>query len=100
MTIIQTGSANASNTNLLKVERPYYEQEQLNNDLKYCKPDGQGSSLGNCLNNVRCGKIFKQLFPVLNWMSSYNVKQDIVGDIISGCTVAVMHIPQGMYPNK
>lgn len=34
-------------------------------------------------------------FPIFSWLCSYK-KDDFVGDLISGCTVAIMHIPQGM----
>lgn len=95
MTIMQTGSSSTSHTNLLKVERPYYEQEQFNNDLKYCKPDVQTPSFCNRVTNLRFSKILMQLFPVFSWLPNYNVKHDLIGDVVSGCTVAVMHIPQG-----
>ncbi|CAG0893743.1 unnamed protein product [Darwinula stevensoni] len=36
------------------------------------------------------------LFPILYWLPRYKVKQDLLPDIIAGCTVAIMHIPQGM----
>lgn len=34
--------------------------------------------------------------PVLKWIPEYPVKKNLVGDIISGITVAVMSIPQGL----
>lgn len=34
--------------------------------------------------------------PAVKWLSKYNWRKDILPDIISGLTVAVMHIPQGM----
>lgn len=34
--------------------------------------------------------------PVLDWMPKYPFKKNLIGDITSGLTVAVMHIPQGM----
>lgn len=37
------------------------------------------------------------MLPLLSWLSQYNIKRDIIGDIVSGCTVAVMHIPQGKF---
>lgn len=36
------------------------------------------------------------MVPVVRWLSQYNWKEDILPDIISGLTVAIMHIPQGM----
>lgn len=48
----------------------------------------------------RCSKnsaksCFLGTFPIFSWLHSYK-SDDFVGDLISGCTVAVMHIPQGM----
>lgn len=34
--------------------------------------------------------------PVTLWLPNYNVKSNLFGDLASGITVAVMHIPQGM----
>lgn len=96
MTVMQSTSG-ASQANLLKVERPYYEQEQFNNDLKYCQPDVDKTSFCNRLTNVRLGKIITNVFPVFSWLPNYNLKHDLIGDIVSGCTVAVMHIPQGRF---
>lgn len=36
------------------------------------------------------------LVPVTLWLPNYNCKKNLFGDIASGITVAVMHIPQGM----
>lgn len=38
---------------------------------------------------------FLRTFPIFSWLHAYQ-KDDFVGDLISGCTVAIMHIPQGM----
>lgn len=36
------------------------------------------------------------LFPILNWLPNYDWKNDFYNDVVSGITVAVLHIPQGM----
>lgn len=36
------------------------------------------------------------LFPIIKWMSKYSWKEQFLGDFMAGCTVAIMHIPQGM----
>ena len=41
------------------------------------------------------GNFVVSLMPMLSWLPQYSVKKNIVGDAISGVTVAVMHIPQG-----
>ena len=38
---------------------------------------------------------WSRVFPFLNWLGNYN-KDDRVGDVVAGLTVAVMLIPQGM----
>lgn len=93
---IRAGSTNRSSAHVLKVERPYYEQEQFNTELSYCTPEADNpTGLCDRLCNVKPAKILLGIFPVFAWLSEYNIKNDLVGDIVSGCTVAVMHIPQG-----
>lgn len=36
------------------------------------------------------------LFPILNWLPKYSWKNQFFGDVMSGSTVAIMHIPQGL----
>ncbi|KAG5684094.1 hypothetical protein PVAND_013343 [Polypedilum vanderplanki] len=36
------------------------------------------------------------LFPALKWIPEYPVQKNLVSDLVSGFTVAIMHIPQGM----
>ncbi|XP_064547229.1 prestin-like [Drosophila montana] len=40
--------------------------------------------------------IFTGVIPILQWLPQYSVKRDLIGDIISGVTVAIMNIPHGM----
>ncbi|XP_066971274.1 prestin-like isoform X2 [Macrobrachium rosenbergii] len=35
--------------------------------------------------------------PILHWLPNYPIRSALVGDIIAGITVAIMHIPQGTY---
>lgn len=36
------------------------------------------------------------MFPFLAWLPTYSWKKDFPADVMTGCTIAVMHIPQGM----
>ena len=39
--------------------------------------------------------LFLRRIPILSWLPKYSPRNDLVGDILSGFTVAIMHIPQG-----
>ncbi len=43
-----------------------------------------------CVKNVIVGHL-----PFIDIMKKYNIRTDLVNDLISGLTVGVMHIPQG-----
>ncbi|XP_054280793.1 solute carrier family 26 member 9-like isoform X4 [Macrosteles quadrilineatus] len=72
-------------------------QPAFNQHCEYAikKPPGLISNLRRS-SNLTIWSCFTYVFPVLNWLPKYNVKEDFVSDVISGFTVAVMHIPQGM----
>lgn len=40
--------------------------------------------------------LFTGIFPILEWLPKYHVRQYLIGDIIAGFTVAIMNIPHGM----
>ena len=40
-------------------------------------------------------RIFVSIFPILEWLPKYKWHTDLFHDIVSGLTVAIMHIPQG-----
>lgn len=44
--------------------------------------------------NVDAKSCIKQTFPILSWLPEYNWGKSFSSDVISGLTVAIMHIPQ------
>ncbi|NWZ61994.1 S26A6 protein, partial [Acrocephalus arundinaceus] len=58
-------------------------------------------SLHGCLHKTRCsGSAAKSLvfrfLPFLRWLPRYPIKDWLLGDIVSGFSVGIMHLPQGL----
>lgn len=45
-----------------------------------------------------CKDVLRSWFPIVEWLPTYNLRQDMAHDIAGGLTVAIMHIPQGKGP--
>ena len=44
----------------------------------------------------RCCKDFLfTIFPIMGVFKKYSIRQDLMGDLIAGLTVGIMHLPQG-----
>lgn len=96
---IQIMDTNSNENPVLKVERPFnrpfYDKQQFNNALYYDNTKEKQAVCSNPMENVKANKIFLSVFPILAWISRYNIKTDLLADLIAGFTVGVMHIPQG-----
>lgn len=44
---------------------------------------------------VDCLHLLKKRLPVCSWLPKYKLKKWLLGDIIAGLTVGIVHIPQG-----
>lgn len=81
----------------LHLERPIYEQEALNEDYHYEKPKiSLFQTITSALKSKNWRSCLTSTVPAVSWLRKYKWKQSILSDIISGLTVAIMHIPQGM----
>ncbi|XP_029679419.1 solute carrier family 26 member 10-like isoform X2 [Formica exsecta] len=90
-------SDNMSTTPELTVRRPVYQQDELNHLCKYVKPKRiLSNEMSRRCKSIKPIKFLKKSIPLIDWLSSYDWKNNILGDVIAGITVAVMHIPQGM----
>lgn len=50
----------------------------------------------NALKSKNWQSCLLSAIPSISWLKDYRWKESIMSDIISGLTVAIMHIPQGM----
>ena len=46
-------------------------------------------------NKERTKKLLTSIFPCVRIMRKYDVKNDLINDVISGLTVGIMQLPQG-----
>ncbi|NXS65824.1 S26A6 protein, partial [Pandion haliaetus] len=58
-------------------------------------------SLRGCLHKTRCSvstakSLLFRFLPFLHWLPRYPVKDWLLGDITSGFSVGIMHLPQGL----
>ena len=94
-------------------EDPYYDAvknrckrtSDFRRDFK--RPDKPSQSVGETLKHElvsRCScdkerqkKFWHKRFPVCRILRKYKWKDDLPNDVISGLTVGIMQLPQGMY---
>lgn len=54
-----------------------------------------GKGFCESLRSLNAKEIVKNFCPVFQWLPNYPVSKYLMSDIVSGFTVAIMHIPQG-----
>ncbi|XP_066255497.1 prestin-like [Euwallacea similis] len=85
------------NSTDLHIARPIYQLEELHKDAHYEKPyTTVKSKAANYYKSIKPLDCLLNRIPLLRWLPEYNWKRSFTSDIVSGITVAVMHIPQGM----
>uniref|UniRef100_A0A8B9YFY7 Solute carrier family 26 member 6 n=1 Tax=Bos mutus grunniens TaxID=30521 RepID=A0A8B9YFY7_BOSMU len=79
------------------VERPLLNQEQLE-ELGSRSPAQvtlQWRTWFRC-SRARAQALLLQYLPVLAWLPQYSVRDWLLGDLLSGLSVAIMQLPQGL----
>ncbi|XP_060017971.1 solute carrier family 26 member 6 isoform X5 [Lagenorhynchus albirostris] len=79
------------------VERPLLNQEQLEELGSRSSVTGtlQWRTWFRC-SHARARALLLQYFPVLAWLPQYPVRDWLLGDLLSGLSVAIMQLPQGL----
>ncbi|XP_061412893.1 prestin-like isoform X2 [Lethenteron reissneri] len=86
---------------MIHVERPIYREHVLKKSFGGGRDSSGAQLLGRLAGLFACswrgalGLLCRRM-PILDWLPKYKVKQWLLGDIISGLTVGIVHIPQGM----
>ena len=89
----------------INIERPIYTQPHFDEVIAQNQPDPRYSKSAKerirrlkskCECSVQCTKKFLfGILPFIRIMKDYNIRTDLVSDILSGLTVGIMQIPQG-----
>lgn len=79
------------------VTRNVLKQDELEEMAGYDRhKETPSENFRDGIRNLDFKGILYDFCPVLRWLPEYQVQKSLMGDVISGVTVAVMHIPQGM----
>uniref|UniRef100_A0A915CL43 SLC26A/SulP transporter domain-containing protein n=1 Tax=Ditylenchus dipsaci TaxID=166011 RepID=A0A915CL43_9BILA len=78
----------------------YLNQEQFDQTFQFQPPKKFRLNLKrhcHCLQSLcSCFTFFYSFFPILQWLPEYKWRDNLVGDFMSGLTVGVIHVPQGI----
>jgi hypothetical protein len=59
-------------------------------------PQKAVSTMQETIHKRTCGEWLEVFLPMAKWLKVYKWRQDLIHDIIAGCTVGVMIVPQSM----
>ena len=92
-----------NNENYIRVDRQAYNNNEFEEKFRFKKLESDNlvknaanfcrksyKPTPNCMKNY-----FIDRFPIIRWMMSYNFKENMIPDTIAGCTIGLIHLPQG-----
>lgn len=94
----------ADNDYRYKIDRPAHSDQEMEQHLKIANDtdtslllEARQQIVSKCsCSKSRMVEFLYGLFPILSWLREYK-KLWIVGDVVAGLTVGVVHIPQSKF---
>ncbi|XP_072024971.1 prestin-like, partial [Amphiura filiformis] len=88
----------------VKITRPVYSESELQKGFEHSdRHHFPLVQIQDRVRRIRCrlrlkdvGTFIVNLLPIVHWLPRYNVRSNFLRDVISGCTIGVMRIPQAM----
>jgi hypothetical protein len=78
------------------VTRKIMKQEELEEITGYDRhKETAKENICDSIKNLKAREIIENFCPVLQWIPKYSARDNLMSDVVSGFTVAIMHIPQG-----
>ncbi|XP_069012553.1 prestin [Embiotoca jacksoni] len=83
-----------------RIERPVYDEAFIRTKLRHRKEDS--STLRQRLaekfqcSSKKAKAVALNFLPILTWLPSYPVKQNLFSDVVSGLSTGVVQLPQGL----
>lgn len=78
------------------VTRKIMKQEELEEITGYDRhKETTKENICDSIKNLKPKEILENFCPVFQWIPKYSARDNLMSDIVSGFTVAIMHIPQG-----
>jgi solute carrier family 26 (sulfate anion transporter), member 6 len=77
------------NKNLINIQRPAFKQNDFDSEFKLKIDTNKNKLIKNNFDPRR----LLNIFTILNLITEYNFKKDLIADLFSGFTVGIMHIP-------
>lgn len=84
----------------IEINRPVYKQKEFDQEFSITnKSEPENNLLKKTLKNIAI-KFYPNnilgIFTILNLITEYDYKKNLISDLLSGFTVGVMHIPAGL----